>query len=243
VDPREGRIRALQRVAYGADTTDAERARAVAELAELSEHTSDGTVAGSGRGTGTTEPVPATDAAPARSAAEPAPTEDPLRRTRLGRWGLGVGAIGLVFGVAIGWGIGQLLPADSTPSSTVDPSFAAVAGTPLDATDLLPLLGRLPTAAEAARVASVDAAIESETVALLATRADGPAAFLASTIDGDDVCLVLLMPSGPSRSACTVDGRLPIEGLRIVYYADGYGLVWAHLEPSGAIELGLSVPF
>jgi hypothetical protein len=148
-----------------------------------------------------------------------------------------------VFGVAIGWGIGQLVPADSTPSPTVDQSAAAGSGTSLDATDLLPLLGRLPTAAEAARVATVDAMIDPESVGRLATRVDGPAAFLASTRDGEDVCLVLLMPSGPSRSACTLDGRLPIDGLRIEYYADGYGLVSAHLDPSGAIELGLSVPF
>jgi hypothetical protein len=200
-----------------------------------------GTVAGTG--TGTTEPVTATDATPARSSAQPGPPDTAPGRARLSRWILGVGAVGLVFGVAIGWGIGHLDPADSIPTSTVGPSSAANPETPLDATDLLPLLGRLPTAAEAARVANVDAAIDPESVGLLANRADGPAAFLASTIDGDDVCLVLLMPSGPSRSACTVDGRLPIDGLRIEYYADGYGRVSAHLEPSGAVELGLSVPF
>lgn len=243
MDPREGRIRALQRVAYGADATDAERARAVAELAELDRHASEGTAAVSASGTGTAEPVTATDAASGRAAAESASPDVARGRTPLGRWGLGVAAIGLVFGVAIGWGVGQLVPADSIPSSSVDPSSATNAGTPLDATDLLPLLVRLPTADNAERVANVDAAIAPESVALLASRADGPAAFLASTIDGDDVCLVLLMPSGPSRSACTVDGRLPIDGLRIRYYADGYGLVWARLEPSGAVELGLSVPF
>lgn len=242
MDSREGRIRALQRVAYGADTTDAERARAVAELAELTRLPGGGTGVGSG-GSIAADPLGAPDAAAARPAVDPASAGGAPARTGLERRSLGVGAIVLVFGVAVGWGLGQLVPADSIPSSAVEPSSTAEPGTPLDATDLLPLLGRLPTAAEAARVADVDAAIDRESVGLLGTRADGPAAFLASTIDGDDVCLVLLMPSGPSRSACTVDGRIAVDGLRIEYYADGYGLASAHLEPSGAVELGLSVPF
>jgi hypothetical protein len=134
------------------------------------------------------------------------------------------------------------VPADSGASEGVGPSASRAQGTPLDATDLLPLFDRIPQANEAQRVATVDATIDPMSVRLLAVRTDGPAAFLART-RGGEVCLVLLLPAGPSSISCTIDGRMPAEGLRIEYYAEGYGLAVAHLDAAGTVELGLIVSF
>lgn len=254
MDSRDGRIRALQRIAYGADTTDAERERAVAELEAIHARAAAGARPGSGGVGGvdsTRFETPDAAAAPVPMApAVSGPAEHrPRRVAGMLRWALVAASIGVVVGVAIGWGIGQRTPVETASTSTSTGASGAegtapvVEGMPLESTDLLPLMGRLPTADEAARVARLDPPMDPESVGLLATRADGPTAFLARTVDGGDLCLVVLMPSGPSRSACTVVGRFPIGGLRIEYYADGYGLVAAHLDDSGAVELNLSVPF
>jgi hypothetical protein len=249
VDAIEGRIRALQRVAYGADTTDAERARAVAEIAELID-----LAAGGGRDElpsagrtderdGGTKPADEADAALDRSSFEGAPGDDSPGRARLLRWAVVAGGIGLLLGAAVGWGAGQAVPTDPASIFTINPSSSGGPGTPLEDTDLLPLFDRLPLAAESARVAGVDDTIDPASVRLLANRTDGPAAYLARTVDGDDVCLVLMLPAGPSRSACTADGRLPAEGLSIQYDAQGYGLAVARLAPTGTVALGLIVAF
>jgi hypothetical protein len=273
-DAVEGRIRALQRIAYGADATDAERARAIAELVELAVHAA-GREVRSTLGTGEYEPSPtsedasdvvdvvnasdasaaafdasagasgspashaAADASSGGSTLDGAATE---RRT-LVRFTVVAGAVGLLLGAAIGWGMSQRAPAGSIVPPVAEPAPSATSGTLLDRTDLLPLFDRLPLAAESARVADVDATIDPASVRLLATRSDGPSAYLTRTIAGDDVCLVLMLPAGPSSLACTIDGIVPPDGLRIQYYARGYGLAVARLVPSGTVTLGLMVTF
>jgi hypothetical protein len=250
VDAIEGRIRALQRVAYGADTTDAERARAVAEIAELIDLAAGGTgrdeLPSAGRTDerdGGSTSADEADAALDRSSFEGAPEDDAPGRARLVRWAVAAGGIGLVLGAAVGWGAGQGVPMNPASISTIGPSSSGEPGTPLEDTDLLPLFDRLPLAAESTRAAGVDDTIDPASVRLLASRTDGPAAYLARTIDGDDVCLVLLLPAGPSRSACTAGGRLPAEGLSIQYDAQGYGIAVARLARTGTVALGLIVAF
>lgn len=225
MDAEEDRIRRLQRTAYGADATDVERAQAVAELAELAELGERGVGRDEGRSEGH-------GPAPGR----PAPNAS--GRGRLVRWTVAAGAAGLLLGAALGWAAGPRIPADSAlPSSAAPPE--ADPGTPLEDTALLRLFDRLPPADESTRVASVDDAIDPASVRLLATRVDGPAAYLARTADGENVCLVLLLPDAPSRRECTVDGRLPADGLSILYGAEGYGLSAAQLDPTGTVSLGL----
>ena len=130
---------------------------------------------------------------------------------------------------------------DETVESIARPlveHFEAMGGVPL-----LAVFDRLPLAAEAARVAGVVDAIDPASVRLLATRVEGPAAYLARTVDGRDVCLVLLLPAGSPRSDCTVDGRLPVDGLSILYGAQGYGLAAARVAPTGTVTLGLIVDY
>ncbi|WP_448006380.1 hypothetical protein [Agromyces bauzanensis] len=229
MDADEDRIRRLQRTAYGAEATDAERARAVAELAEFAGLAELGQRS-VGHDVARSE---GHDPAPGRRATGAS------ERGRLVRWTVVAGGVGLLLGAALGWAAGQRIPADSASTTPAAPSESVDPGTPLEDTALLRLFDRLPPADESTRVASVDDAIDPASVRLLATRVDGPAAYLARTADGENVCLVLLLPDAPSRSECTVDGRLPADGLSILYGAQGYGLSAAQLDPTGTVSIGL----
>ncbi|KRE21732.1 hypothetical protein [Agromyces sp. Soil535] len=246
----ERSIRALERIAYGADSTDAERARATAELAEL---TGPASLDADRDAVTSTGPAEArvevasrsgiADVAAGEAVDEHMPADDAGGRARRVRWAAVAAGVGLVVGAVLGWAAGQRVPPELVSSSTIGPTSSAGSGTPLDETDLLPLFDRLPLAAEAARVTSVDAAIDQASVRQLASRTDGPTAYLARTVDGDDVCLVLLLPTGPSRHTCTIDGRFPDGGLSIQYDAQGYGLALARLSQAGTVALGLIVSF
>jgi hypothetical protein len=244
MDVDEGSIRRLQRIAYGADANPEERERAVDELARLAvrgtrrDETGSGGAVVSSRALASDDTGDgATDAAIERRASSDAPG-----RSRLLRWTLVAGGLGLVVGAALGWGAGQRLPMDVASPPTPGASASVDPGTPLEDTGLLRVFDRLPPAAESSRVASVDETIDPASVRLLATRVDGPAAHLARTADGENVCLVLLMPVGPSRIECTVDGLLPSDGLTILYGAEGYGLAAAELDQTGTVSLGLIGP-
>jgi hypothetical protein len=237
MDAIEGRIRALQRIAFGADATEAERARAIAELDEFAARDADHDEADPSGSQGDHR-----DGSEASTAAEPATIDAAPSRGRAVRWTVASGVVGLLLGGALGWAAGQQFPADPA-SSTVGASPSTDPPTPLEETGLLPLFDRLPLAEESTRVAGADDAIDPASVRLLATRVDGPAAYLARMKDGENVCFVLMLPAGPPRSECTVDGLLPADGLSILYGAVGYGLSAAELDPSGTVSLGLTVTF
>lgn len=232
VDASEDRIGTLQRLAYGADASDAERARAVAELADLA--------ARGARNDG--EPSEVADPAPGSQAqaASPSPSPSPRvpGRSRLVRWAAAAGGAGLLLGAVVGWVAGRGIPTDSAVHIPTSPVESGDPGTPLEDTDLLAVFDRLPPAAASAQVARVVDVVDPASIRLLATRVDGPAAYLARTVDGADVCLVLVMPDAPTRSKCTVGGHLPAGGLSILYGAQAYGLSAALLDPTGTVSLG-----
>ena len=248
------RIARLQRRAYGADTPDAVRAEAVAELAELTKaegHAMPPPIADDGpssedEATGESEPGTAGPGA----ATTPAARHDVRSRTL--RQAVAVGIVALLLGVAVGVvvgvAVGRQAPtepgAETVGVAPTSPAFGSgEPGTALEDTDLPQLFDRLPPVADPSRVEQAVQDIDPGSVRLLATRTDGPAAYLARTLDGSDVCLVLLLPAGPSPSACTASGLLPAEGLRIRYDADGYGFAVANLNGSGTVTLGLIVGF
>jgi hypothetical protein len=264
VDAMERRIRSLQRIAYGADSSDADRARAAAELTALAasdraERAGKPPVASAGGDTSVGSAATATSTAtsgrpvqadaPEGDAAEAdAPELDTLRpsaaadhanRRRVVRWAAIAGAAGIAVGAALGWTAGQRVPERSTSSPTLYAEWSPPPGMPLGDTTLLPLFDRLPLADEAPRVAGLDDDVDESSVRLLAARTDGPSAYLARTVDGLDVCLVLVMPDGPFRRACTADGIFPLDGLAVEYGASGYGLAVARLSSAGTVALGL----
>ncbi|WP_136707450.1 hypothetical protein [Agromyces sp. H66] len=250
MDVTERRIRELQRLAYGADATEAQRARAIDELAVHAvpavgaEAVGGEAVVGEriahARGAGRVSTDPA-DVAHDRPHGGRAWDDDAPRPGRLGRWTIAAAGIGLVLGAALGWAVGRQTPADFLPLGD-DPSSADL-GVPLEDTGLIELFDRLPPAAESSQVARVDDTIDPASVRRLVTPSDAPDAYLARTVGGEDVCLVLLPPAEPSPLACSVDGRLPADGLGVRYESEEYGNAVARLKHSGAVELSLVVVF
>jgi hypothetical protein len=168
-----------------------------------------------------------------------APVDDHANRRRVVRWAAVAGLVGISLGAALGWTAGQRVPERSTSSPTLYAEWTPAPGVPLGDTLLLPLFDRLPLADEAPRVAGLDDDIDESSVRLLAVRTDGPSAYFVRTVDGVDVCLVLVLPNGPFRRACTVNGIFPLDGLAVEYGARGYGLAVARLSSAGTVALGL----
>lgn len=259
------RIARLQRLAYGADTPDPVRARAAAELAELTgaggEPTeaaearvagvaASGVAASGGAASGVAAAAvagPGEDdpAGPIESSSD-APESDPVvrgERTRTLRGPVLLGVAGLVLGAAVGIAIGGGTDGSDPAPDDLAPTTPAYGsgepGTPTDETLLPPLFQRLPTVADTGPLEPALGGIDPASVRLLATRADGPAAYLARTSEGTDVCLILLVVAdGPVESTCTTGGLMPAGGLRIRYASPTEGFVVAILNAAGTITLG-----
>lgn len=246
------RIARLQRMAYGADTPDPVRARAAAELAEL-------VVTGRGRPQAATAArvdrlaasgvAASGDDGAAVAASEPSPDppgSDPVatgERVRTVRGAVLLGVAGLLVGAAVGIAISRGAAGSDPAADDVAPTAPAFGsgepGTPIGETLLPPLFERLPAVADTAGLDHALGGVDPASVRLLATRADGPAAYLARTAEGTDVCLVLLVvSSGPAQSTCTTNGVMPAGGLRIRYASPTEGFVAAILNAAGSITLG-----
>ena len=252
----ERRIRELQRVAYGADAADDERAAAIAELDELARsNASDAATEGAAAlGVPETTSPPAPSAAdspsePARGDPPPssphtpgAPPDAAAARRRLVRWTAAAASVGLLVGGVLGWSTAQRVPSTSSSSSRFGIVSTPQPGVPLHETRIPQLFDRLPVADEAARIAAIDDSVDPESVRLVASRTDGPSAFVVRAFDGADVCLVLAFPTGPFRRDCTSQGIFPLDGLSVEYGPDGYGLAVARLSSAGTVSLGLIVP-
>ena len=237
----ERRIRELQRIAYGADAADDERAAAIAELDELARsNASDAATEGAAAlGVPETTSPPAPSAAdspsePARGDPPPssphtpgAPPDAAAARRRLVRWTAAAASVGLLVGGVLGWSTAQRVPSTSISSSRFGIVSTPQPGVPLDETRIPQLFDRLPVAAEAARIAAIDDSVDPESV---------------RAFDGADVCLVLAFPTGPFRRDCTTQGIFPLDGLSVEYGPDGYGLAVARLSSAGTVSLGLIVP-
>lgn len=230
------RMRRLQRLAYGAVASDADRAAAVAELEELrrqreAEPESD-----------LAEPVPSPIApTPLPPAAVDAGTEASARPFR---WAIAAGVAALLVGVVVGWQVGARAPA-SAPDATdqalggamslsVGPGEVSVPVTdsaayaafdrPASATDALP--GEIPDW------------VDPASVRLLATTPDGLAVFGAKARATPDVCVIIVRPTATVGASCTVKGAFEEGRLRADHYMQGEGLAWATWHADGSVQIG-----
>jgi hypothetical protein len=255
VNATERRIRELQRIAYGADATDDERAVAIAELERLttapgSDAATDAAAADTvAAATTSSSAADAVDSVPEPQESDAAPpltvAQTPgaaVARRRLVRWTAVAASAGLIVGGVLGWSTAaQRVPSTASSSSRFGIVSTPQPGVPLEDTRIPQLFDRLPVAAEAARIAGIDDAVDTASVRLVASRTDGPSAFLVRTVDGGDICLVLAFPTGPFQRECTSQGIFPIDGLSVQYGLDRYGLAVARLSSAGTVSLGLIV--
>jgi hypothetical protein len=236
-DDLNQRMARLQRLAYGADTPDAERAAAAAELAALQAHDAvhaadaapaRARAAGSIEDGRADEPATRPAAVPPGSAAG-APTRSPQPGPRRA---LALSAATLVAGIAIGWGVG----------SAVEPSEGADVGVPVAETAAWEVFDRPATDGDFVRHPGplVDIGTDDASRRLLLTRSDGVRLIAARTTDGENACLILALPVGRPATACTEDGRFPRDGLRAEISVQGVGVYLAGWAPDGRAEINMA---
>ncbi|MEI5582877.1 MULTISPECIES: hypothetical protein [unclassified Agromyces] len=230
----------LQRVAYGADASDDERAAALGALASLAGGTAGPAARAPGGG-----PVPAPGAsAGATAGATPSGDAAPTtagpgawERRRAVRLAVASAATALLVGGAAGWALGI----------AAGPSTAAGDDTPVERTQAWQVFDRRAGDGDLVRhpPPEEDVELDDSSRRLLLTRSDGVRLVAARTADRTDACLILVLPVGRPGIACTESGRFPADGLRAevsaraigeylaVWHADGRVTVNAAAVPSG----------
>lgn len=234
----DDRLRRLQRIAYGAVASDAERAAAVAELDALRR----AAVAAESRAeTVSEEPEPMREKTPTgstRAVSEWIAASDAASVRRF-RWAVAAGTAALLVGIGIGWQV-------SARMTTSQPSAAAAVAAPeldgfmipVDRTAVLRPFDAAPGPADAPQSATPDPRIAPTDYRLLVTRADGVALHIARLDGGADVCAVLAVPGGYTTGTCTRDGQFSEGGLIVeAFVAGDLGLIRGIIHPNGTVEL------
>lgn len=255
----DDRLRRLQRIAYGAVASDAERAAAVAELDALRR----AAVAAESRAETVSEaPEPMREKAPTgstRAVSEWIAASDAASVRRF-RWAVAAGTVALLVGIAVGWQLGtraapsepaaggQPVGAASSIGAGVPDAFAlkvvespayAVFDRPAQATDTPP-----PPVQEGFG----DGWLDPSTLRLLASTADGVGVYGAKAVPGgfsgssgpDDVCLVIVRGGG-TGGTCTQQGVFTDGELWTEFYLEGDGLVRAEWHADGAVLVSVPV--
>lgn len=210
------RVARLQRAAYGAHVPDAERAAAEAKLAAL-RHRMEVDPVGHGHAH-----------AHATNAADPSPPAPPAHERLIAAC-----AVALLAGVAIGWSLDAL--AGQVESTRTVAAAETEAWRVFDLPALNGHPSRYPDPA-------VDLDLDPESRRVLASRWDGVRLIAVRTFDGRDACLILVVPLGPPATACTADGRFPLDGLMAVTEMRGDGVYSATWDATGRVSLAPARP-
>lgn len=247
---RDERMRHLQRLAYGAVASDAERAAAVAELetlrreCDVTEPSVEVPPPGPPVGSGSM-PIPAS---PAWSAdASGAEAARPLK------WAITVGTAALLIGVAVGWHFGTRMPTaapmDQALGASASPSTVTPAqpGAAVLDSAAYGVFDRPSSPADTLLAEIPDDWVDPTSLRLLATTPEGPAVYGAKALrdSGSDVCLIIVMPSLSVGASCTVNGLFEEGRLRADHYLEGEGLTAATWHADGSVHIGsrnLTVP-
>jgi len=247
------RLRRLQRLAYGAVASDAERAAAVAEIEALR------------REREREQPVLDEDSDSALNATDAAATRRPGLAPALEapmatlpstpnryRWTVAVGTAALVTGIVVGWQIGLRMHElnGEHPGYVGTPDVRLAAGTPvpvpIDAAPASEVFDRAPAAGDRPTGLDQDHLLD-DSYRLLSTRSDGVRIYAARTSDAENVCVVLTLPTvetpsggvvpGGAGSACTHDGFFPGEGLTFGLSGQGRETISVSWRLDGSVSV------
>lgn len=241
------RMRHLQRLAYGAVASDAERAAAVAELeslrrereAERADAASDASAHGA--------PPPT---APIPSAAVTGSDLAAAASARRFRWAIAAGTCALLLGVGVGWQLGTRAPA--AQPGAADQALGGAMSLPMGQAKAVavPVTGSAAYAAFDRPASATDTLpveipgdwVDPASVRLLATTPDGLAVYGAKALDRStpDVCVIIVRPDAAVGASCTVKGMFEEGRLRADHYMQGEGLAWATWHADGSVQVGSS---
>lgn len=242
-------IARLERIAFGAGSTEEERRRAADELRTLRE--AEFEAASAEVGGADADPRPDESVGAAASGDEPADaTADAAGRRMAVRVGVIVGAAALVLGVVAGTQLDRLTGSAETgvpvtaPTVNPEPLLQAdvLAAKPVALeTSAAEVFARPATPADVPELdgqgGPIDFGAGPVETRLLFVGLDGVEIFAAR--DGDDLCLLVPTPDPGFNGACTDDGRFPPEGLRVAVSgvdATSTAVIW---YPDGSVRVGL----
>ncbi|HEU0183579.1 MAG TPA: hypothetical protein VFR16_15410 [Agromyces mariniharenae] len=260
-DPaHDERLRHLQRIAYGAVASSTERAAALAELDAMRRDAAAAAKEADEAESDPTGPTPVVEKTPTGStrAVSEWIAESDAASVRRFRWAVAAGTAALLVGIAVGWQLGTRT-APSEPAAGGQPFGAAssfAAGTP----DVMSKVVESPAYAVFDRPAQPsdvpataqedwsDGWIDTSTLRLLATTAEGVGVYGAKALPGglspeigpDDVCMVVVR-SGGTSGTCTQQGVFRDGELWTESYLEGDGLVRAEWHADGAVLVTVPV--
>ena len=234
--PYDERLHRLQRLAYGAVASDAERAAALDELEAMRRERAAGE-AQRWRADAAGAPIgPVPPGAPHGSTRPEVEASGTTVAKPLG-WAI-AGAAALLVWAGLGWQVGAHLAAD-------DPSPAAVStapgpdafAVPIGDTAVLRPYESEPTAADVLEDAYPRDSIAPTDYRRLLARSDGVSLYIARLHGGTDVCAVVTLPGEFTTSRCTHDGMFPRAGLQVEVFEGDVGLIRGAIRPNGVAEL------
>jgi hypothetical protein len=216
------RVADLQRRAYGAGGTEAERAAAAAELGRLRStgHRGDAAAAGPPAAS------PTAQANDPEAGAAGLVEASALAESRAHRRLVGVGAaaalLGLLVGGLGGWQLAvqaqqaaaAAAPKPGTVAALTDGDVASSQGMPVDSTGAYRSLVLEDGATALPAMWTGDHNIDPDTVHLLRSASGGIEVFGMMTRDHEDVCLLVMYTDGGAMS-CTEAGLFPLLGLTL----------------------------
>lgn len=238
------RVRQLQRLAYGAVASDAERAAAAAELEALRRERE--VEAETPADASAPVPILSPPSAPVGSAGPvDVPGYDGTAARPL-KWAIVAGTAALLVGVAVGWHFGMRMPAaepvdqalGASASLSVRP--AEIVSVPVTGSAAYGVFDRPSSPADTLPVEIPDDWVDPASLRLLATTPDGLAVYGAKALreTGSDVCLIILRPNSSVGASCTVKGMFEHGRLRADHYAEGEGLAAATWHADGSVQIG-----
>lgn len=248
-DPdHDERMRRLQRTAYGAVASEAERTAALAELdavrcelARAADEAERADAAGPASSRVVAVPPVTTGTVAVAQAASVTPAARSLK------WAIAVGAAALVVGVAVGWQAGARTTV-SEPSAadaalggaaSITLPMGEVTSVPVVASTAYEVFDRPAAATDVPAVALPPHRYDPATLRLLTSMPDGVAVYgvMASPDPTKDVCVVITHPVGASGASCTNGGIFEHGSLESSLYVEGVGLLSATWHADGSVQV------
>lgn len=230
------RTRRLQQLAYGAASSEDDRAAAIAELEAIRREQAGGRPRAADAPTAPALPRPRGVESSVRPEGGPS---DPGPAFLL-KWAIAAGAAAaLLIGVAVGWQAGARVDADG-PTPAVDSTTSELDAymVPIGDTAVPRLFEAEPSPADMPQDAYPRDSIAPTEYRLLRSRPDGVSLFVARLHGGTAVCAVVMQPGEFTASSCTHDGMFPRAGLWVEVFVEGdIGLVRGAIRPDGGVEL------
>lgn len=249
--PNDERMRHLQRVAYGAVASDAERATALAELESLRREHDARADAPAASVVIAPEPGRVADDLPDLSPGE-VRADDHGGAARPLKWAIAAGTAALLVGVAVGWQAGTRLTAaeSAAPDPALGASVSMSVGSvlaepvPVAGSAAYAVFDRPATPEDMPPIDLPDEWRISADPRLLATMPDGMTVYAAKPPgEAVDLCVLTIIPDKPGFGmSCTQEEVFEGGELSYEFWDDRGGTIAVTLHADGSVQATVPTP-